>query len=104
MDAGVTIYFPETVFIDPDVTAGPDTVLEPGVQLLGRTRIGARCTIRAGSILKDMRLDDDAVVNANCIMESSRIGSGAIVGPFSAAASRCRHSRPSAHWQFLRPK
>jgi bifunctional UDP-N-acetylglucosamine pyrophosphorylase/glucosamine-1-phosphate N-acetyltransferase len=83
MDAGVTIYFPETVFIDPDVTAGPDTVLEPGVQLLGRTRIGARCTIRAGSILKDMRLDDDAVVNANCIMESSRIGSGAIVGPFS---------------------
>ena len=83
MDAGVTIYLPETVFIDPDVTAGPDTIIEPCVQLLGQTRVGARCIVGAGSVLKDMRLDDGAIVNANCIMESSRIGPGAIVGPFS---------------------
>ena len=41
MESGATIYFPETVVIDPDVTAGPDTVIEPGVQLLGR-RASAR--------------------------------------------------------------
>ena len=41
MDAGVTIYLPETVVIDPEVTAGPDTVIEPGVQLLAR-RASAR--------------------------------------------------------------
>src|SRR5690242_7850970 len=40
MDAGVTIYLPETVVIDPAVTIGPDTVIEPGVHLLGETRIG----------------------------------------------------------------
>ena len=49
MDAGVTIQLPETVMIDPDVVAGEDTVIEPGVQLLGKTKIGARCTIRTGS-------------------------------------------------------
>src|SRR5437879_10021716 len=33
MDSGVTIQLPETVLIDPDVTAGEDTVIEAGVQL-----------------------------------------------------------------------
>lgn len=83
MDAGVTIYLPETVVIDPEVKAGPDTVIEPHVQLLGETRLGARCTVRTGSVLRDMRLDDDAIVGVNCVMEASRIGSHATVGPFS---------------------
>ena len=43
MNSGVTIYLPETVVIDPGATAGPDTVIEQGVQLLGQTRIGVRC-------------------------------------------------------------
>ena len=83
MDAGVTIYLPETVLIDPEVTAGPDTVIEPGAQLLGQTRIGARCRIRAGSILQDMRVDDDAVVGPHTNAISSRIGARAQVGPFA---------------------
>ena len=83
MDAGVTIYLPETVVIDPEVTAGPDTVIEPHVQLLGKTRIGARATVRTGSVLRDMRLDDDAQVGVHCVMEASRVGSHAVVGPFS---------------------
>src|SRR5579859_6304901 len=40
MDQGVSIQLPETVLIDPDVTAGQDTLLEPAVQLLGKTKIG----------------------------------------------------------------
>ena len=83
MDAGVTIYLPETVVIDPSVTVGADTVIEPGVQLLGETRVGARCTIRAGSLLYDMKVDDGAVINAHCVLQSSRIGSEAVVGPFA---------------------
>jgi len=38
MDEGVTIQLPETVLIDPEVTAGEDTVIEPGVQLLARQK------------------------------------------------------------------
>src|SRR5271168_1239736 len=83
MDSGVTIYLPETVMIDPDVTAGPDTVIEPGVQLLGTTRIGAHCQIRTGSILHDMRVDDGAIVGPHTNAIASRIGPGATVGPFA---------------------
>ena len=35
MDAGVTIELPDTVLIDPEVSVGADTRIEPGVQLLG---------------------------------------------------------------------
>ena len=83
MDSGVTIYLPETVLIDREVTAGPDTVIEPGVQLLGKTRIGARCQIRTGSVLHDVRVDDDAIVGPHTNADSSRIGRRAHVGPFS---------------------
>jgi bifunctional UDP-N-acetylglucosamine pyrophosphorylase/glucosamine-1-phosphate N-acetyltransferase len=79
----VTIYLPETVVIDPEVTAGPDTVIEPCVQLLGKTRLGARCEIQPGSILIDTRVDDDAVIAAHSVLDSSRVGKNATVGPFS---------------------
>lgn len=83
MEAGVTIYLPETVVIDPEATAGPDTVIEPCVQLLGKTRIGARCKIQTGSVLQDMRLDDEVWIGAHSVMVSSRIASRAQVGPFA---------------------
>src|ERR1700726_4111249 len=49
MASGTTIYLPETVVIDSEVIAGADTLIEPGVQLLGKTRIGERCKILTGS-------------------------------------------------------
>ncbi len=83
MAAGVTIYLPETVVLDPEVIAGPDTLIEPGVQLLGKTRIGERCQILTGSILRDVRVDDDAVIGPHSVLDSSRVGSKAVVGPFA---------------------
>jgi bifunctional UDP-N-acetylglucosamine pyrophosphorylase/glucosamine-1-phosphate N-acetyltransferase len=83
MESGVTIYLPETVVIDPEVTAGPDTIVEPGVQLLGKTRIGARCKIQTGSILLDSRVDDDVVIAAHSILDSCRVWPEAKIGPFS---------------------
>jgi len=83
MNSGVTMYLPETIFIDPEVTAGVDAVIEAGVQLLGKTRIGARCTIGAGSILRDARVDDDAIVGAQSNLESCRVAAGAQIGPFA---------------------
>jgi bifunctional UDP-N-acetylglucosamine pyrophosphorylase / glucosamine-1-phosphate N-acetyltransferase len=83
MDAGVTIYLPETVVIDPDVEIGQDTVIESGVQLLGHTRIGAHCLVRTGSILLDTMLDDNVVVEPHCVLQASRVAEWASVGPFS---------------------
>ncbi len=83
MAAGATVYLPETVLIDPDVTIGPDTVIEPGVQLLGATRIGARCIVRTGSVLQDVRVDDAAVIAGHSVLDTARVGPKAQIGPFS---------------------
>jgi bifunctional UDP-N-acetylglucosamine pyrophosphorylase / glucosamine-1-phosphate N-acetyltransferase len=83
MEDGVTIQLPETVLIDPDVTAGEDTIIEPGVQLLGKTKIGARCTIRTGSVLTDAILGEDVTVEPHCVVAQSRLDDRVIIGPFA---------------------
>jgi bifunctional UDP-N-acetylglucosamine pyrophosphorylase/glucosamine-1-phosphate N-acetyltransferase len=83
MDAGVTMQLPETVLIDPEVIAGEDTLIEPGVQLLGKTKIGARCTIRSGSVLSDALLGDDVTVEPHCVVAQSRLDDRVIIGPFA---------------------
>jgi bifunctional UDP-N-acetylglucosamine pyrophosphorylase/glucosamine-1-phosphate N-acetyltransferase len=83
MDDGVTIQLPETVLIDPDVTAGEDTIIEPGVQLLGKTKIGARCIIRTGSVLTDAILGDEVTVEPHCVVAQSRLDDRVIIGPFA---------------------
>ena len=83
MDDGVTIQLPETVLIDPEVSAGEDTIIEPGVQLLGKTKIGARCTIRTGSVLTDAILGDDVTVEPHCVVAESRLDDRVIIGPFA---------------------
>ncbi len=90
MSEGVTIYRPETCAIDADVTVGPDTVIEPFVQLLGTTSIGGDCVIRSYSVIKDSRLGDSVTVRNGCIMEDATIENGAIIGPYS-------HLRPASH-------
>ncbi len=83
MNGGVSIQLPETVLIDPEVTAGEDTLLEPGVQLLGATKIGARCIIRTGSVLAGAVLGDDVVVEAHSVVAQSRLDSDVVIGPFA---------------------
>jgi bifunctional UDP-N-acetylglucosamine pyrophosphorylase / glucosamine-1-phosphate N-acetyltransferase len=83
MAAGVGMLMPESILIDCDVAVGPDTLLEPGVQLLGKARIGAGCTIRTGSILSDMTIGDGVVVKPYCVMSSSYLSADAQVGPFA---------------------
>jgi bifunctional UDP-N-acetylglucosamine pyrophosphorylase/glucosamine-1-phosphate N-acetyltransferase len=83
MLAGVTIDRPETVSIDMDVEIGRDTVVEPFVQLLGATAIGEDCRIGTGSILRDTRLADGVDIDAYTLIGTSRVGTGAKIGPFA---------------------
>ena len=83
MDAGVTIQLPETVLIDPEVTAGEDTVIEAGVQLLGKTKLGSRCSVRTGSVLQDSSVGDDVKIEQHCVVVESRLEDGVIIGPFA---------------------
>ena len=89
MLAGVTIFRPETCVIDADVQVGADTVIEPGVQLLGRTRVGSDSLIRSGTVIENSTVADGVLIRQHCIVTDSEIGSGAKIGPFA-------HLRPGS--------
>jgi bifunctional UDP-N-acetylglucosamine pyrophosphorylase/glucosamine-1-phosphate N-acetyltransferase len=89
MEEGVTVFYPATCVIDSDVQVGTDTVIEPYVQLLGKTRIGTACRIRSYSVIRDCEIGDGVVVRPGCVMEEARVSAGAIIGPFS-------HLRPGS--------
>jgi bifunctional UDP-N-acetylglucosamine pyrophosphorylase/glucosamine-1-phosphate N-acetyltransferase len=89
MAAGVTIYRPETCVIDSDVEIGADTIIEPFVQILGKTRIGSDCRIRSFSVISDSNIDNKVLVRPGCIIDQSEISAGALLGPYS-------HLRPGS--------
>ena len=86
---GVTIFRPETCLIDADVEVGPDTVIEPNVQLLRGTRIGSDCLIRSGTVIENSTVADEVLIRQSCIVTDSAIGKGAKIGPFA-------HLRPGS--------
>jgi bifunctional UDP-N-acetylglucosamine pyrophosphorylase / glucosamine-1-phosphate N-acetyltransferase len=83
MDDGVTIFRPETSVIDSAVTVGADTIVEPFVQLLGRTTIGSGCRIRSYSVIEDSTIGDDVAVLNGSIVTSSQVAKSAVIGPYS---------------------
>ncbi|MFI9536225.1 bifunctional UDP-N-acetylglucosamine diphosphorylase/glucosamine-1-phosphate N-acetyltransferase GlmU [Nocardia fusca] len=82
MRAGVTIMDPATTWIDTDVRIGRDTVVRPGVQLLGTTVIGEDAEIGPDSSLTNTLVGDGARV-IRTHGEAATIAAGATVGPFS---------------------
>jgi bifunctional UDP-N-acetylglucosamine pyrophosphorylase/glucosamine-1-phosphate N-acetyltransferase len=89
MADGVTIFYPSTCVIDADVEIASDTVIEPYVQLLGKTRIGTACRVRSYCVIRDSEIGDDVIIRPGCVMEEARIGTGAVIGPYS-------HLRPGS--------
>ena len=83
MAAGVTIEDPQTTYVDPDVTIGPDTVVHPGVSIEGRTTIGSGCEIHSGTRIVDSRLGDRVMVRNHCVINNSSLESDSAVGPFA---------------------
>ena len=83
MLSGVTVEKPETVTVDHDVTVGMDTVIEPFVQLRGKTVVGENCTIGACSVIVDSELDDDVHVQAFTMIGTSTLKRGVHAGPYT---------------------
>ena len=83
MADGITIFYPATCVIDADVHISADTVIEPYVQLLGKTRIGTACRIRSYSVIRDSEIGDGVSILPGCVMDEARVGANAVVGPYS---------------------
>jgi bifunctional UDP-N-acetylglucosamine pyrophosphorylase / glucosamine-1-phosphate N-acetyltransferase len=80
---GVTIVDPENTYLDEEVEVGRDTIIEPGVSLLGLTRVGSGCVLRPHSTIADSVIGDRVTVRPNCVITGCEIGSGVILGPFA---------------------
>jgi bifunctional UDP-N-acetylglucosamine pyrophosphorylase / glucosamine-1-phosphate N-acetyltransferase len=89
MDSGVTIFRPETCVIDAQVTVGPDTTIEPYVQLLGNTRIGSDSRVRSYSVIQDSTLGDNVLARNGCILDNAEVANNASLGPYA-------HLRPES--------
>ena len=90
MDAGVTMLDPETVYIEPDVTVGRDTVIYPNTFLRGTTQIGEGCQIGPNSILENCQVGNHCRVLASVLDGGSVLEDDVEMGPFC-------HLRKGAH-------
>jgi bifunctional UDP-N-acetylglucosamine pyrophosphorylase/glucosamine-1-phosphate N-acetyltransferase len=75
--------------IDAEVEVAADVIIEPYVQLLGRTRIGAECRIRSYSVLENTTIGANVLVRNGCILADATVGDGAQIGPYA-------HLRPGS--------
>ena len=89
MADGVSIFYPQTCLIDNDVEIGADTVIEPFVQIFGKSRIGGDCRIRSYSVIRNSTVGDNVTIRPGCILDDSNVQSGATLGPYS-------HLRPGS--------
>src|SRR5271165_4796405 len=89
MTDGVTIFYPQTCVIDCDVEIGTDTVVEPFVQILGKTRIGSECRIRSYTIINNSVIGDGVLIRPACVLDGAHVAKGAMLGPYS-------HLRPGS--------
>lgn len=82
MRSGVTVADPATTWVDAEVEVGPDSVLEPGTRLRGRTVIEEDARIGPDATLTDTEVGAAAVVS-HTVAEQASIGPGVSVGPYA---------------------
>jgi bifunctional UDP-N-acetylglucosamine pyrophosphorylase/glucosamine-1-phosphate N-acetyltransferase len=87
--SGVTVVDPGRTYVEADVAVEADTILEPGVALLGATRIGRGVRVQTGCVVENSRIEDGAHLRPYSVLSGARVRRRAIVGPFA-------HLRPEA--------
>jgi len=89
MLSGVSLMDPDTVYIDPDVKIGQDTVILPNTFLQGDTSIGNNCLIGPDTRIFKSQIGDFCEIEFS-VIEESKVENGVDIGPFS-------HLRKGAH-------
>jgi bifunctional UDP-N-acetylglucosamine pyrophosphorylase/glucosamine-1-phosphate N-acetyltransferase len=83
MRSGVTVLEPARTMVETTVCVGPDTVLWPGVSLLGRTTVGSGCVLQQGAWVRDSQVGDRVTIEPYSVVDGAEVGSGCQVGPFA---------------------
>jgi bifunctional UDP-N-acetylglucosamine pyrophosphorylase/glucosamine-1-phosphate N-acetyltransferase len=83
LDSGVTIIDPSHTYVSPEAQIGHDTIIYPGVNIEGRTQIGASCEIRSGSRISNSRIGSGVHVKDHSVIIDSNVADNCSVGPFA---------------------
>jgi bifunctional UDP-N-acetylglucosamine pyrophosphorylase / glucosamine-1-phosphate N-acetyltransferase len=74
MEAGVTFIDPATAYISGETQIGPDCVIGPNVQLVGKCKIAAGVTIEGTAWLKDVTIGSGTLLKIGVRAEEAIIG------------------------------
>ncbi|MFO7594070.1 MAG: bifunctional UDP-N-acetylglucosamine diphosphorylase/glucosamine-1-phosphate N-acetyltransferase GlmU [Pseudomonadota bacterium] len=83
MRMGTTIIDPARFDLRGEVTAGPDCEIDVGCLFEGRVELGERVRIGANCVLRNVKIEDDVVIEPMSIIEDAEIGSHCHIGPFA---------------------
>jgi bifunctional UDP-N-acetylglucosamine pyrophosphorylase / glucosamine-1-phosphate N-acetyltransferase len=83
MISGVTLADKARVDIRGEVTCGQDVYVDINVVFEGEVRIGQGCRIGPHSILKNVTLGDNTVIEAHSVLDDCVIGENCSIGPFA---------------------
>lgn len=83
MQQGVMILDAANCYVDWDVSIGAESVLHPGVNLLGKTKIGSHVMVETGAVIRNSVIEDKAEILAYSHLEDAIVRQGAHVGPFA---------------------
>jgi len=83
MIGGVTVADPARLDVRGSVTHGVDVSLDINVILEGTVKLGNRVRVGPNCVIRNCEIGDDTEVFANCVLDSSVIGAGCLIGPFA---------------------
>ena len=104
MKAGVTVLEPARTVIEPGVCVGEDTVIHPGVSLLGHSSVGRDCVIHQGAWLRDTKIGDGVIIEPYSVLDGAEVGDGCRVGPFARLRPASRLLRGARVGNFVEVK
>jgi bifunctional UDP-N-acetylglucosamine pyrophosphorylase/glucosamine-1-phosphate N-acetyltransferase len=90
MRDGVTLIDPARFDLRGTLTAGQDVIIDINTVLEGDVRLGDRVSIGPNVVLRNVQVDDDVVILANCVIEDAVIGVAARIGPFARVRPETR--------------
>lgn len=88
MRNGVEFIAPDQTYIESGVVIGKDTLIEGNVTLKGKTVIGERNVLTAGTRIEDSTIGDDNVITSSTFEEAT-VKNKTTIGPYA-------HLRPKA--------
>ena len=83
MASGVTLLEPSRTVIEPEVLVGADTVIHPGVSLLGHTEVGEGCELHQGVWVRGSKLAAGVIVKPYSVLDGAEVATDCTVGPFA---------------------